>query len=116
MRWRLACYLSLAATVGGTAQDSARGTIFRWVSPRWLRKVSHFPPQSVADCFPSFRQGEEALQMYVDSAPNMGGMGGFGSMGSKELRQQPYPVDVISSQLYNRLGGVPGGGHEHQHR
>ena len=45
-----------------------------------------------------------------------GGMGGFGSMGSKELRQQPYPVDVISSQLYNRLGGVPGGGHEHQHR
>lgn len=61
-------------------------------------------------------QGEEALQMYVDSAPNMGGMGGFGSMGSKELRQQPYPVDVISSQLYNRLGGVPGGGHEHQHR
>jgi len=42
-------------------------------------------------------QGEEALQMYVDSAPGGGLMHGMPLM--KDLRQQPYPVDVISNLL-----------------
>ncbi|KAL1514585.1 hypothetical protein AB1Y20_003679 [Prymnesium parvum] len=61
-------------------------------------------------------QGEETLQMYLDSAPGMNGMAmnnfGFGTMGMgmKDMRQQAYPVDVISSQLYNRQAGIAGGG------
>lgn len=40
-------------------------------------------------------QGEEALQMYVDSAPGLQMANGL----MKDLRQQPYPVDVISNLL-----------------
>lgn len=38
-------------------------------------------------------QSEEALQMYFDS------MAGAGASLMRELRQQPYPVDAISSIL-----------------
>ena len=50
--------------------------------------------------------------MYSALGDNMGGMGSFGvgstGMGAvmKEFRQQPYPVDVISLQLYDRLSGM----------
>ena len=53
--------------------------------------------------------------MFSALGDNMGGMGSFGvgstGMGAvmKEFRQQPYPVDVISSQLYGRLSSMQGG-------
>lgn len=41
---------------------------------------------------------------------------GMGAMGVKDYRQQPYPVDVISSQLNGRPNGMAGARQYHHCR